>query len=139
MAVMIVVLLVLLVLFVRSVAPVLFENFFTYPLITVLIYGGVIALVIRGRHLDMKYLFPQNNYPYGFSGIILITMGIFMLSRVLKDIEQISALGMDQFITKNHESLFSMSNRKAFHFLTIVVVAPVMEELFFRGLVLQSF
>lgn len=127
------------VLILRQIAPFLYENILTYPLVTVLLFGGVSWGAIRIKKLDPKYLFPNERYGKSMAPFLLMTISFFLLARVWMDTEELFRFGSDKFLETRGELIYSLSTRKGIHFITIVLVAPIMEEILFRGLFLKSF
>lgn len=138
-AVICIVIIVLCALVLRQTAPFLYENFFTYPIVTVLLFGGVSWTAIRIKKLDPQYLLPKERYGKSIGPFLLLTISFFLISRVGLDIEELLRSGAPKFLETRGELIYSLSSRKGIHFITIVLVAPIMEEILFRGLFFKSF
>src|SRR5690606_8437130 len=71
--------------------------------------------------------------------IFLIFASLFLLERVVHELEDILAIGLPEYIDRRGEWIFSLDPERGTHFFSLVFIGPIMEELFFRGLILGSF
>jgi membrane protease YdiL (CAAX protease family) len=123
----------------RQALPFLYDNVLTYPLITVILFGAVTLVVIKIKELEKEYLFPRNKYGKSLAPMLFFTIAFFLISRLAIDLEDIVRLGLRKFLESRGEWIYNLSARKGVHFLTIVLVAPIMEEILFRGVFFRSF
>ncbi|HEY0655279.1 MAG TPA: CPBP family intramembrane glutamic endopeptidase, partial [Chryseosolibacter sp.] len=131
--------LVVLALVLRKIAPYLYDNLFTYPLVTIFLLGTISLAVVKIKKLDPGYLFRSSKYDRSIGPFLCITISFFLLSRIALDVEDLLRLGSANFFKTRGEWIYNLSSRKGIHFITIVAVAPVMEEILFRGVFLRSF
>jgi membrane protease YdiL (CAAX protease family) len=134
-----VIILISLTVFIKLVLPFAYENFFSYPIATFLTYGGIMYVIVKGRQLNAKYLFPRKKFGESVGAFVAITISLFLLKRISTDVIQFFSIGSAGFLEAREEWMYPFKQRQLKHFFTIVILGPIMEELLFRGLFFKSF
>jgi len=128
-------------LFVRSLLHKVFPEFDNTIIGNAFFSGGVffafIFFTVKQYKLDKKETFPSNSKGKRFiRGTIALIVSLFLLTWLTMELEVLIKRGATLYFS-NSDEIFAWSLRQRF-FLSVLVVSPILEELYFRGLILTS-
>jgi membrane protease YdiL (CAAX protease family) len=123
----------------RLVLPFMFESFILYPIVKILVFGGITFALVRTRNLDTKYLFPSKKFDQSVGAFIAVIISFFLLQRVVTDLIDLLSLGSEEFLKSKEGIMYPFKQRSIKHFISLVIIGPIVEEVMFRGLIFRSF
>jgi len=127
-------------LFVRSllkkVFPIIDDTIIGNLIFSAAVFFAFIYITIKQYQINTKEIFPTSSeINKNVFGITTSIISMYLLAWVAIEVE---VLVKDGFLIyfQNNEEIFAWGSRQKF-FLTALVVSPVFEELYFRGLLLS--
>jgi len=124
--------------FLKLALPTFYNTIVGNAIITSSLFIAFTFLTIKQDSVDTQELFPK--IPVSrkiYFIIVLATISMYLPAWLIMEIEVLLKNGLNDYLLKNNE-IFAWSSRLKF-FLTSLIVSPIVEELFFRGLLLSSF
>lgn len=126
----------------RNLARILFGEFYytnfgaaVFSIITFSLFIFIVKALFRKD--DIRYFpidFVSNTV---IKSSILVTFSIFSIYAISAEFEKLLRLGGAEFFDRDF--IFNLNDHQRNYFIGILFVAPIFEELFIRGLFLQSF
>jgi len=114
------------------------SSFFGNPIIRGISIGTLIFVSVRALRLEKAQYFPRSHVERNreFSLGLLIAFALFLASWLVTEIEVLVTVGDGEYLSKS-QNVFYLSDRSRF-FLTTLIVTPICEEVFYRGIILSS-
>lgn len=123
----------------KSIFPSAYQDVLLYPILKFLMFGIIVYGAVKLRKLDSAYLFPRKKYKGRTWCLVLITMSLYLLGRIATDIIELLRTNGTDFIKSREAEFYGFQSRGVRHFISLMIVGPIMEEILFRGLILRSF
>ncbi|GHN03210.1 hypothetical protein WSM22_46990 [Cytophagales bacterium WSM2-2] len=116
-----------------------YHNIIGNAIIRTCIFLAVIFGVIRQLKLDSNELFINQkiNETRTVQFALVFILPLFLFTSLVTEMEALLKMGQAEYFSKYYK-IFSLGSG-AKYFITILIIGPIVEELFFRGLILGSF